>query len=131
MLDADAAPMSKGFARGCNGGFSFRNACFGHGADDLFRRAGIEGVNEAGGPNLLAVDNNGIFLTQAATHFAERGPHFFLVAAVHEVYQRRVFVGVPGRRTERGAVAGVGAARRRFDGRATSTTLSAGSAGPS
>ena len=60
------------------------------------------------GPNFLAVDDERIFLTQTAAHFAERGPHFFLTGAVDEVYERRVFVRVSWRSVECRAVAGLG-----------------------
>ena len=111
MLDADAAPMVERFARRRDRGFRLRNSSFSHGADDLIGRAWIDGVNEAAGPNFLAVDDNGIFLTQTAAHFAESVPHFFLAAAVDEIYERRVFVRVSGRSVERGAVAGMGGCR--------------------
>ena len=91
MLDADAAPMVERFARRCDRGFRLRNSRFGHGADDLFRRAGIDRVDEVAGPNFLAIDHERIFLTQTSAHFAKRRPHLFLIGAMHPIYERRVF----------------------------------------
>ena len=100
MLDADPAPMLERFFRRDDSLFRMLDGRFGDRSHDLRRPAWIDRVDKILGPDFFAVDDDGIFRAELVTHLANRAPHSVAAFFVDEIHQRRIFVGVTGRRLE-------------------------------
>jgi hypothetical protein len=69
------------------------------------------------GRDLFTVDDEWKFFPKSRARLAQSGPHLLLILRVHEINQRRIFVGIAWRRRSIGSVHGMILARLFFDRR--------------